>query len=162
MMPLQRKERKEVLEEFFAALDQAFLIYRQDLTKFENSRRPTDGLFGLGRTLQNDPCHDRFDESIEQAVQAMCASSPGSIDAEKAIRMLFIWHQPQDWPLAAQWMLRAIERHALPLIPFLNSEAAAALQKEYAKHYKPWDRLPAQKEVYNALKAQASHKQIAQ
>ena len=52
-------------------------------------------------------------------------------------------------------MLRAIERHSLPLIPFLDSGAATSLSREYAARYKPWDRLPAQKEVLRALKKRA-------
>ena len=90
----------------------------------------------------------------KEAVDAICFSSPSPETASQTVSMLLRSDMPA-WPLAAQWMLRAIERHALPLIPFLAPKAAAAFQKEYAAHYKPWDRLPVQQEVFKALKRRA-------
>ena len=134
-----------------AALAQAYQDYRTDLENYERKRKPTDGLFGMGHSLQNDPCHERFDERVEQAVNAICASVPSSEEAKEAVQRL-LSEAASAWPLAAQWMLRALERHALPLIPFLSPDDAAQLQKEYAIRYKPWDRLPVQKQVLKALK----------
>ena len=56
---------------------------------------------------------------------------------------------------SARWMLRAAERHALGLIPFLDAAAAEKMLEEYSARYRPWDRLPAQKQVINALKRAA-------
>lgn len=139
------------MDEWMAALEQAFADYRQDLENYEKKRKPTDGLLGLGHSLQNDPCHERLDDRVAQCVRQICALSPSPREAEQVIRLLL---RPEDaaWPLAAQWMLRALERHALPLIPFLSPDDAAQLQKEYASRYKPWDRLPVQKQVLKALK----------
>ncbi len=143
------------MEEFFTALAQAFVDYRQDLEQYEKKRRPTDGLFGFGHSLQDDPCHARFDERVEKAVAQICALPPSPEEAERAVRLLLPKNDPASWPLAAQWMLRAIERHAIPLIPFLSSGAAAAFLREYTDRYKRWERLPAQKELFKALKKQA-------
>ena len=143
------------MDEFFAALDQAYEDYRQDLKEYEKKRKPTDGLLGFGRPLQNDPCHERFDERIKQIVDEICASMPSSPEAERAIRRLLPQPGERDWPLASQWMLRAIQRHILPLVPFLTGRAAAALGKEYAVLYRRWDRLPVQKEILKALLQQA-------
>ena len=145
------------MEEHFAALEQAFRDYLQDLENYEKKRRPTDGLLGFGRSLKDDPCHERLDERVEKAVGEICASAPSPGEAERTVRML-LRDDMQAWPLAAQWMLRAIERHAIPLIPFLTRETAAALLKEYAERYRPWDRLPVQREVHKALKLQAGMK----
>ena len=142
------------MEEAIAALEQAFLAYRQDLEEYEKKRRPTDGLLGLGRSLKDDPCHDRLDERVKQAVDALCQASPSPQDAERALGLLLRADAPA-WPLAAQWMLRAVERHSIPLIPFLSPESAGAFLREYAGRYRPWDRLPAQKEVLKALKARS-------
>ena len=137
-----------------AALAQAYQDYRTDLENYERKRKPTDGLFGMGNSLQNDPCHERFDERVEQAVNAICASVPSSEEAKEAVQRL-LSEAASAWPLAAQWMLRATERHALPLIPYLTQEDAKAFLKQYAARYRSWDRLPAQKKVYQALKAKA-------
>lgn len=141
------------MDELMAALKQALADYRQDLDNYEKKRKPTDGLLGFGHPLQNDPCHERLDERVDKLIGQMQGLSPSSQEAGQAVRLL-LFHEDAAWPLAAQWMLRALERHALPLIPFLAPDTAAQLQKEYASHYKPWDRLPVQKQVLKALKEQ--------
>ncbi len=142
------------MEDCFAALEQAFTLYRQDLENCVKKSKPTDGLLGFGRSLKDDPCHDRFDERVKEAVDGICAASPSPADASRAMEAL-LRHETASWPLAAQWMLRAIERHSIPLIPLLTPEAAALFLKEYAAQYKPWDRLPVQQEIYKALKRRA-------
>lgn len=140
------------MEELFTALTQAFLDYRQDLENYQKKAKPTDGLLGFGHSLQNDPCHEKLDEAVKKAVNAISTAGPSQAEAEKAVRFLLSPSDGKPWPLAAEWMLRAVERHTLPLIPFLSKEAAGVFLREYTKRYKPWERLPAQKEVYKALK----------
>ncbi len=142
------------MEELIAALDQAFCDYWTDLENYEKKRKPTDGLFGFGTPLQNDPCHDRLDRCLEQRVEDICRMKPSAEEAERAVRILLSQNTAHDWPIAAQWMLRAAERHSLPLIPFLKPEAAGAFLRLYADEYKPWDRLPVQNQVYQKLKQQ--------
>lgn len=143
------------MEELFADLEQAFADYRLDLENYQKKARPAEGLLGFGRSLKDDACHTRLDERVKKAVDAICAAGPTPADAEKTVRFLFKPDDGKPWPLAAEWMLRAIERHVLPLIPFLSPEAAAKLLEEYGHRYRRWERLPAQKEVYKALKAKA-------
>ena len=142
------------MEEHFAALELAFETYRQDLDEFARKSKPMDGLLGFGRSLKDDPCHDRFDERVKEAVDGIVAASPTPEAAKQTVSML-LRSDMQSWPPAAQWMLRAIERHILPLIPFLSPDSAAAFQTEYAARYKPRERLPVQQEVFKALKRQA-------
>ena len=142
------------MEDCFTALEQAFTLYRQDLDNYAKKSRPTDGLLGFGRSLKDDACHERFDERVKEAVDGVIAVSPASEDAARTMKML-LRDDLSAWPLAAQWMLRAIERHCIPLIPFLTPETAAAFQKEYTARYKPWDRLPVQQEILKALKQRA-------
>ena len=140
------------MDDLYQALLDAFSDYRKDIDSYERRRKPTDGLFGLGRSLRDDPCHERFDERVAQAVQEMCAAQPAPDTAERAVRLLILRGDADGWPTAAQWMFRAVERHCVPLIPFLTPGAAAVLYREYAERYRPWDRLPAQKDVLKALK----------
>ena len=140
------------MEDCLLALDQVFARYRQDLEDYRKKSSPMDGLLGFGHPLGRDYCHDRLDEGIAGIVQEMGRDMPGQEKVEAVVRRLLM-HDAREWPDAAEWMLRAAERHTLPLIPFLSAEAARALCVEYAARYRPWDRLPAQKEVYKALKA---------
>ncbi|MBR0219045.1 MAG: hypothetical protein IJQ33_07590 [Clostridia bacterium] len=142
------------MEESMAALEAAFEMYRQDLESYARTCKPLDGFLGFGRALKNEPCHDHFDARVKEAVEVICAATPTSEDAARAVGLL-LRYDPTGWPQPAQWMLRAVERHTLPLIPFLAPETAAAFQKEYAARYKPWERFPMQKEVLKALKSRA-------
>ena len=139
------------MQQLFSDLEQAFLDYRGEIEAFEKKRRPTDGLLGFGHSLRDDACHDRLDEKVERAAAAIAGSCPSPEEAERAVRFL-LSRAEQPWPLAAQWMLRAVDRHCIPLIPFLLPEAAGAIYREYAARYRPFDRLPAQKELLKALK----------
>ena len=143
------------MDELLTELEQAFAVYRQDLERYEKKKNPLGGLFGVGSSLKDDSCHDRLDERLEKTVADMCAIPPSAEDAARAVRMLLHPQEGRAWPLAAEWMLRAVERHTLPLIPFLTPEAAAGFLRDYTSRYKPWDRLPAQKEVCRALKNKA-------
>ncbi len=151
------------MDEQFAALELAFAKYRQDLEEYARKSKPTDGLLGFGHSLKDDPCHDRFDERVKEAIDGIIAASPAPAEASRTVKML-LRDDIQAWPVAAQWMMRAIERHILPLIPFLSPDSAAAFHKEYAARYKPWERLPVQQEVFKALKRQAGaenlHKKV--
>ena len=140
------------MDETLASLKQAFERYREEIEAYERKSKPTDGLLGFGRSLKDDACHERFDERVAQAVREMCAAQPAPDTAERAVRLLILRGDAADWPTAAQWMFRAVERHCVPLIPFLTPGAAAVLYGEYAERYRPWDRLPAQKDVLKALK----------
>ena len=143
------------MEELLAALEQAIEDYRTALKECETKYRPTDGLLGFGHSIKDDPCHEQVDERIGRIVAEMQATDPSPQDAERAALMLLARDDASAWPVSAQFMLRALERHCIPLIPFLPSEAANVLLKKYNARYKRWDRLPAQVEVYKALKARA-------
>ncbi|MBR6321236.1 MAG: hypothetical protein IKR59_00075 [Lachnospiraceae bacterium] len=140
------------MEEHFSALVQAFADYRQEAELCQRKQKPTDGLLGFGHSLRDDACHDRFDARVQQAVDALCASQPTPEEAERAVRFLLDRDDLKSWPLACQWMMRAIERHCIPLIPFLKPEDAAVFLREYDARYRRWERRPAQKKVYKARK----------
>ena len=142
------------MEELMEILEQTFRDYRADLEKAEKKQKPMGGLLGFGSSLKDDACHEVFDEKAEQAVQRIRDAGPSPDEAERAVRMLLDSRDGERWPLSSQWMMRAAERHTLLLIPFLSGKAAAELYGEYTRRYKPWDRLPAQKEVCLALKEQ--------
>lgn len=141
------------MEDFFSALEQAFSDYRREAETCVKNMKPTDGFLGFGHSLRDDACHARLDERVKQTISELCASQPSPEEAERAVRFLLLRDDVQSWPTACQWMIRAVERHSLPLIPFLTREAAAAFLREYGERYSRWERLPAQKEVFKALKA---------
>ena len=143
------------MEELLTALERAFEDYRTALKECDKKYRPTDGLLGFGHSIKDDPCHAQVDERIERITAEIRDADPSPQDAERAALMLLARDDVSSWPVSAQLMLRALERHCIPLIPSLSPETADALLKKYDDRYKRWDRFPAQKEVYKALKARA-------
>ena len=140
------------MEELFTGLETAYTDYAKELEAGEKKQRVTDGLFGFGHSLKDDACHDRLDERLERIVKEIRDAGPSPKEAERAVRML-LKPREKDFPQqSAGWMLRAAERHALELIPFLDASAAEAILEEYSAWYRPWDRLPAQKRVISMLK----------
>lgn len=142
------------MDEYFAALEEAFRLYREELEAASKKQKPLGGFLGFGHSLKDDACHERFDERVKNAVDGLAGLNPPAEEAERAVRMLLRDHG-KEWKESAQWMFRAAERHSIPLIPFLTKEAAGQLYQEYNDRYKRWERLPAQKKVYQELKKQA-------
>ena len=146
------------MEELFAALESAFEVYARELEAGEKKQRVTDGLFGFGHSLKDDACHDRLDERLEHTVKEIRDAGPSPEEAERAVRLLLKPREKEFPQQSAGWMLRAAERHALELIPFMDAEAANRMLGEYSARYRPWDRLPAQKQVISMLKQTSGKK----
>ena len=134
------------------SLDQAFEQYRDDLGKAARKLKPTDGFLGFGHGLKDAHCHEAFDQKIGEIV---CGTTPDTVDKQEAaaaVNRLLLNADECNWPDCAIWMLRAVQRHALPLIPRLAAEDAQMILKEYEKRYPRYDRLPVQREIIKALK----------
>ena len=144
------------MEDITSALEQAYSDYRLELAAAEKKQKPADGLFGFGHAIQDDPCHSRLDERITCLVKQAADEGIEPQQAADAIRLLYTQTSLYPYPLSAQWLLYAAERHGMPLVPFLTAEDAADLCREYEKRYKPWNRLPVQKELHRALKRQST------
>lgn len=127
--------------------------YRETLKACAARYKPGDGIFGIGHSIKDDPCHKQFDDAVSAAVDEIALAEPVSEETEEAIRFLFSQGKDPSYPAVAQLMLFAEERHILRLIPFLSDPAAQKLFREYKERYKTWERLPAQREVFKALKA---------
>ena len=78
------------MEDLLAMLRHALESYKQELEEVEKKSRPTDGLFGIGHSAKDDPCHIRFDENVGKTISKMCSAQPAPADAEQAIRMLLM------------------------------------------------------------------------
>ena len=140
------------MDEFLASLEQAFSDYWQDIETCRKKYRPTDGLLGFGHGLKDDACHERFDERVKQAVIEMAEAGLTPGQAERVLQTLLLRNDINTWHTTAQWMLIAVQRHALPLIPLLSKEQAASLEASYKERWPRHTRLPVQKDILKALK----------
>ncbi|MBP1535088.1 MAG: hypothetical protein IK999_13330 [Ruminococcus sp.] len=128
--------------------------YLETAKKLEEQRKPTDGLFGMGKKPADDPCHEKFADDLEKALDEMAAED---ISAQEAAQVLgYIYDMPvrNGEYQSIYWMLVAVHGLTEKLIDKLTAEDAAKLKKSYGANFKRWERLPAQQKVYAAL----SHK----
>ena len=129
--------------------------YITEAERLESERKIGDGLFGIGRKPADDPCHDKFADDMEKVFSELADEKPGS-DLARDI-LSYIYHLPKEHekPVSIYWMLNAIHGLTLPVIEFLSPGDAGILASRYASDFRRWDRLPAQEQVYKALKRKA-------
>ncbi len=130
----------DLLDEYEAAIREA-----------DASRTPGSGLLGLGPKRSDDPCHEAFDRKLADLFAAMATGDASLEDTAEAIGLLLRAEDDRPWPVEARWMLIAVQRHALPLIPLLPAPERRALLLEYRKRYPRFRRLPVQNEILKAL-----------
>ena len=112
-------------------------------------RKPGEGILGFGKKLSDDPCHGAFDRKIASLCEEMASAAPS--DMAEAVALLFQAERDRAWLECARWMLVAVQRHALPLIPLLPEEEKRAMLAWYGKRYPAFQRLPVQQQIVRAL-----------
>ena len=129
--------------------------YLADANRAEMNRKPGDGLFGLGKTPADDPCHDRFGEQLDAWLKTFVRTSPDSAVIRDVLH--YIYHAPKEHPepKSSYWMLVAVHGLTRDLIPLLNPADASALAEDYTALYPRRERFPAQKQVLSALEKTA-------
>ena len=138
--------------ELIQGICEGYIAYAEEL---ERKRKPTDGLLGMGSKPADDPCHDRFAEDMEKALNDMASQSPSSETVYSVLS--YIYHLPVQHrePASIFWMLCAVHGLTLDMTKLLGTDDALALKKQYSADFSRWERLPAQQKVYKALKQSA-------
>lgn len=132
------------------ALYKDYLIFAERL---EENRKPGDGIFGIGRKPADDSCHDRFAEDLKQQLADYAAEAPDPKEVREVL--YYIYRAPKEHlqPLSIYWMLISVHGFTEDLIGLLDPADAGMLLELYNDLYPRWDRLPAQKRIYKALKS---------
>ena len=129
--------------------------YLSDTIRLEETQKPTDGLFGFGKRADSDPCHDRFCERLELALNELAATEPSSKTAFSVLSFVYEAPQLHKDNKQAYWMLLAVHGQTDGLIRFLSKENAAELSAWYNNAYPKRVLLPVQKTLVAHLQAQA-------
>ena len=140
------------MEEIIEILDQIYTNYSNELEACGKKQKFTDGLFGFGHSIKDDPCHEKFYNRIKETLDRVAEYAPTSEETEKVIMFLFSRKNTYPYPPSAQLMLCAAEKHIIPLIPFLSRNSAIHIFDQYDAMYRKWERLPVQTEVWKNLK----------
>ena len=134
---------------------QIYAEYLIEVKKLEAKRKPTDGLMGFGKRVDQDPCHERFAERLEQRLKDIENMSPSSEEAGAVLRYVISAPQEEKALLSAYWMLLAVQGYTDGLISFLSKEAAKELYELYADLYPKFKRMPVQQKIASHLQEQA-------
>ncbi len=140
--------QKDVL---LARLERLYADYLSAAVEVEKNRKLTD-LFGLKNGPADDPCHDRFAQSLAGLLSDFAAEAPDSEARRAVLSYLFEAPKRNPEPKSAYWMLVAVHGLARDLIGGLNTGDAAALAERYEAFYPRRARLPVQDEVLRALR----------
>ena len=136
--------------EFAQELREILGRYEEAVREVEKRKRPMDGLFGLGRSPAQDPCHDAMDREIaalaERAAEEADEEGTGGL-----VSGLLKAAAGFQGPEYARLSLTAAQRHAIPLISRMSAETRAELRVWYEKAYPRQARFPIQKELIRAL-----------
>ena len=134
------EEFQEIMTEYDAAVDEV-----------QKNRRGFDGFMGLGHHPGNAACHEIMDKKVAELCGRAAAEGTS---AEAAVLTEAVLKKENSWegPEFARLMLKAIQRHALPVIPRLGPEDRKNLEEWYNRIYPRRQRLPAQEDVLKALK----------
>ena len=126
--------------------------YIAEVTSLERNRKPGEGIFGLRGGPADNPCHDRFAADLEQLLGEFTDAAPSPAEVRQLLEYMYTVPPAHREPRGAYWMLLAVHKLSLPLIPALTPQDAAALRTLYAKTYPRWERLPVQESLLSALK----------
>lgn len=140
--------------ELAADLRGIYADYLHEVEALLAQAKPGDGLLGMGNAPQHAPCHEQFDQQVERLVQAQGGTLAPS-DAVEVVELLLRGEKDASAPDCAAWMLIAVQRHSMALIPRLSREEAQRLLAWYTQAYPACQRLPIQKEIIRLLKRQA-------
>ncbi len=132
-----------------------YASYLSEAATVERDAGSLSGLWGVGIKAADHPCHEHFARSINALVDSFIQSHPSSSQVRDVLWYMFDAPQENRDFLASFWMLNAVQRLALNLIPLLNQEDAHDLWVHYANLYPNRDRLSIQEKVFDALEQQS-------
>ncbi len=136
----ETEELREILREYAEAVE-----------RVEGSRRPFDGVLGLGRRPSDDPCHGVLEEKTAALMQRAAETAMSPADTDALVSALLRAGKTCAGPEYARLALIAAQRHALPLIAGMSPEGRRELLAWYEASYPKRERFPVQKKLLEAL-----------
>lgn len=133
-------------------LNQLLREYDGEIRSLQKNRRFFDGLFGMGGSAANAPCHDRLDRAVEELCGRAAEETAEAPERAELVREILQAQGRWQGPEYARLMLAALQRHTLGLIPLLEAGNRATLLAWYEKEYPRRKRLPVQDQILKALK----------
>ena len=141
-------ERNEAL----VRLQELYESYLGEVELLEINRKPGAGIFGLKGGPADDPCHDRFAETLRGFYEEFAAQKPESASVRELMAYACTVPTVRREPRTAYWMLIAVQSLTQPLLSLLTPQDAGELAALYEKSYKRRERMPSQIKLIRALR----------
>lgn len=137
------------------AIRQLYADYLEKTVRLEQKRQPGEGLLGMGRSPAQDACHDQFASDLTSALGRIADTGLSSNELKEILAYIYWTPLEHRDNRMAYWMLLAVHGLTVVLISGLAQRDAAELWGRYRDAYPRFERLPAQKQVLNALHSRA-------
>ena len=125
--------------------------YTAQVSRLERERKAWDGLFGMGKKLADDPCHERFLDELEKLLKAFAEEKPSSDDIRGVLDFIYRISCDEDQPSSALMPMNAVHSLTVKLAGQLSPQDAAALLEQYTADYPKSRRFPVHKTVVKTL-----------
>jgi len=125
--------------------------YIRQVERLELESKPTDGLFGMGKGVSGDSCHDDFAERLKELLAELEAEEPSSEKLREVLGYIYRMSAENKEPVSAYWTMNAVHGLTAGLIARLEPQDAAALYGTYIADHPRRMRFPVQKQVIKAL-----------
>ena len=129
-------------------------LYEQYIATVEHLEKNAKfgaGWFGLPGGPKNDGCHERFAQDVKALIGELAAAGPDPDQAREAVEYILRAPEEHKDDQTMYWMFQAVHSMLDPLTAYLDPADAEQLWRAYAKQYRRWERLPAQKAALAAL-----------
>ena len=137
-----------------ARLRALYASYLEEAEAAEKNRKPGAGWFGTKGGPADDPCHDRFAESMRSYLEELSSGAPSDTIRDE---LAFIYAAPRKHPepRAAYWMLVAVQGLTRPLVGRLTPQDAGELTELLEKSFRRSERVPVQVQLIRELRERA-------
>ena len=130
--------------------------YIREVELLELNRKPGEGFFRLKGGPDEDPCHDRFAERLQEFYMEIWMSKAASETVRELMEYACTVPARYRDLRTAYWMLIAVQGLTQPLAGLLSPQDADALSELYEINYRRFERLPVQKQLIHTLRSAAS------
>lgn len=127
--------------------------YIGEVNRLEAERKPTDGIFGMGRKISDAPCHEEFINELEALLKDFGEDSPSADDVKKLLEYIYFTPASYEDTVSAYWMMVGAHSLTLELTELLDPQSASELSRKYISAYPKVGQFPVQKKVCKALAA---------
>lgn len=125
--------------------------YTDKVMQLKLNKKLTDGIFGMGTRISDDPCHEEFAKALEDLLKRFEESSPGSSEVRELLEYIYLYPYGHKDIVSVYWMTTAVHSLTLDIIKLLDAKSASELRKQYITLCPKLKQLPVQKKICRAL-----------